>query len=270
VSLERLRFDALGADCELLVEGGPAARLADAAAWVGAQHIRLTRFDPRSELSHLNAHAGGWVNVSPILEELLRESLRAWTVSGGLVHVGVLAAVLATGYTRPLREGPTTAVLDAPPPPALPAMLEVRAGAARLAPGTGVDLGGIAKGWMADRLTEQMGPNSVANLGGDLFARGHGPDGAGWPIGFAGRTLFLSDRGVATSGVRGRSWGDGLHHLVDPRTGLPADSDVAEVSVVALSAAEAEVLAKTALLLGQEEGEAFLFGRSDAYRVLPV
>ena len=270
MSLERLRFEALGTSCELLAEGAPPARLADAAAWVGAQHIRLTRFDTGSELSYLNAHTGAWVGVSPILEALLTESLRAWTMSGGLVHAGVLAAVLATGYTRPLNEGPTTAALDAPPPPPLPQMLEVRPGAARLAPGTGVDLGGIAKGWMADRLTEQMGPNSVANLGGDLYARGRGPDGKGWPIGFAGRTLFLSDRGVATSGVRGRRWGFGLHHLVDPRTGRPADSDVAEVSVVARSGADAEILAKTALLLGREDGETLLFGRTDAYLVVPA
>ncbi len=253
-----------------MAQGAQPSRLADAAAWVGAQHIRLTRFDRGSELSHLNAHAGGWVGVSPILEALLTESLRAWSISGGLVHVGVLNAVLATGYTRPLREGPTTAVLESPPPPPLPAMLEVRPGAARLAPGTGVDLGGIAKGWMADRLTEQIGLNSVANLGGDLHARGEGLDGKGWPIGFAGRTLLLRDRGVATSGVRGRSWGDGLHHLVDPRTGRPTDSGVAEVSVVAATGADAEILAKTALILGREDCEMWLAGRTDAYHVVPA
>lgn len=248
----------------------PPSCLADAAAWVGAQHLRLTRFDRGSELSHLNAHAGGWVAVSPILEAVLTESLRAWTMSRGLVHVGVLAAVLATGYTRPFREGPTTARLDAPPPPPLPEMLELRPGAARLAPGGGIDLGGIAKGWMADRLTERIGPNSMVNLGGDLYARGAGPEGGGWPIGFAGKTLLLSDRGVATSGVRGRSWGEGLHHLVDPRTGRPVDSDVAEVSVVARTGADAEVIAKTALLLGLEEGETFLFGRTDAFLMVPA
>ena len=270
MSLERLRFEALGTTCELLGDGVPPARLADAAAWVGAQHIRLTRFARDSELSHLNSNAGAWVAISPILEALLGESLRAWHLSRGLVHVGVLAAVLATGYTRPLREGPTTAVLDAPPPPPLPEMLELRPGAARLAPATGIDLGGIAKGWMADRLTEQIGPNSVANLGGDLFARGTGPEGNGWPIGFAGKTLLLSDRGVATSGIAGRSWGEGLHHLVDPRTGLPAETDVKEVSVVAMSGLESEILAKTALLLGATDGEAFLFGRTDAYRLVPA
>lgn len=270
MSLERLRFEALGTSCELLSQGAAASRLADAAAWVGAQHIRLTRFDPGSELSHLNENSGRWVGVGAILEAVLQESLRAWSLSGGLVHVGVLAAVLATGYTRPFKEGPTTAVSDAPPPPPLPAMLELRPGAARLLPGTGIDLGGIAKGWMADRLTEQLGDNSVANLGGDLAIRGAGPEGRGWPIGFAGRTIFLSDRGVATSGVRGRTWGAGLHHLVDPRTGLPADSDVAEVSVVALTGVDAEIFAKTALLLGREAGETFLFGRSDAYRLVPA
>jgi len=250
-------FEALGSACSLFGVGVPAGRLAEGEAWVASLQERLTRFEPTSELSALNRAAGRWVEVGPELEALLREGLRAHQVSGGLVHVGVLGALLAAGYTRPLRQGPTPPTFAKPAPlPALPEMLEVRPGRARLRRGWGVDLGGLAKGWMADRLVERLGDNSLANLGGDLNARGPGPGGEGWPVGLGGVTLLLRDSGAATSGTRRRRWADGLHHLIDPRTGLPALSDLTEVSVVARTATDAEIWAKTALLLGAQAAPA--------------
>ena len=74
--------------------------------------------------------------------------------------------------------------------------------------------------------------------------------------------MLLHDLGAATSGTGGRRWGEGLHHLIDPRTGRPADTDLAEVSVLAPTGADAEVLAKTALLLGREAGARFLDPRA--------
>ena len=261
MSLESLSFPALGTTCHVFGLDCGAAPLANAAAWVGTLQLRLTRFDADSELSHLNSSAGPWVPVSSDLEALLREALRAHRVSGGLVHAGILNVLLAAGYTRTFRLGPTPSTLETAEfqgLPPLPEILEVSLGRARLRPGFGIDLGGIAKGWMADRLAEQIGENCLANLGGDLFARGGGPDGKGWPVGFGGTTVLLRDQGAATSGTRGRSWGDGLHHLIDPRTGRPSESNLAEVSVVAASAADAEVFAKTALLLGRASAGFFL------------
>lgn len=259
-ALDALRFEALGGQCELFA--AEPADLARVRRWVQAMHDRLTRFSPDSELSHFNASAGRWVDVSTDLEELLRESLAAHDMSGGLVHVGVLPALLAAGYTRDFAAGqtaPTGEVIVAPP---LPEMLEVAPGRARLASGTAIDLGGIAKGWLADRAVEQIGSNALANFAGDLRARGAGPDGDGWPVGFGSATVLLVDIGAATSGTGGRRWGERLHHLIDPRTGLPADTDLVEVSVLAPTGAEAEVLAKTALLLGQVAGARFLDKRS--------
>ncbi len=226
-------------------------------------HARLTRFDPTSELSRFNANAGRWVAVSEVLTALLREALRAFEVSGGLVHAGVLPAMLAIGYTRDFAEGPTA--LSAPAahrPRSLPEVLDVRTGEARLAPGAGIDLGGIAKGWLADRLAERLAENALVNLGGDLCARGGGPSGEGWPVGFGGKTVLLREAGAATSGTHARRWGEGLHHLIDPRTGLPSRTDLSEVSVIADRAADAEILAKTALLLGAARAHEFLLGRA--------
>jgi FAD:protein FMN transferase len=263
--VEAHHFDALGTRCGLFGVDVPRERLLAGEVWVRRMGARLTRFSPASELSTLNARAGRWTEISAELESLLRLALRAHELSGGLVNVSVLPAMRAIGYTRSLSEGPTVALLDAPRPlPALPAVLRVRPGEASLAPGAGLDLGGIAKGWLADRLTEALGPNSLANLGGDLHASGPGPDGLGWPVGFAGTSLMLLDQGAATSSVRLRSWGE-MHHLIDPRTGRPARTGIEEVSVVASGGFEAEVCAKTALLLGSELAPAYCAANAQAW-----
>jgi FAD:protein FMN transferase len=260
--MDELRLEALGTTCHVLGIGLERGALSRAASWIAERHDRLSRFLPASELSRFNAAAGTWAPVSHELEALLRTALWAHEHSGGLVHAGVLGSMLAIGYRRPLREGPSPSrARGAAPLPPLPEVLEVEAGRARLRRGFGVDLGGIAKGWMADRLASTLGPNCLVNLGGDLFARGPGPEGDGWPVGFAGITVLLHDQGAATSGVVRRRWlqdGEALHHLIDPRTGRPARSGVCQVSVVAGTATAAEVQAKAGLLLGPHQGAAYL------------
>ncbi len=257
MTIERRSFDALGGDCELYAVDLVPERLAWAEGWVHEMHQRLTRFTPTSELSRFNATAGRWTEVSPLLDALLRECLRAAELSVGLVNAAVLPALLAAGYTRTFVEGPT-AVTASVVPPTLREVLEVRAGSARLRRGAAIDLGGIAKGWLADRLAAELGPNVLVNLCGDLDARGGGETGDGWPVGMGGQTVLLRDMGAATSGTRKRSWGDGLHHLIDPRTGLPARTDLGEVSVLARSGADAEIFAKAALLLGSVRAPEYL------------
>jgi len=263
-------FEALGTTCSLFGAGLGPQSLERGEAWVRSLQARLTRFEPDSELSRLNAAAGAWFPVSDELEELLRESLRAWELSGGLVNVAVLPALRGIGYERPLRMGTPGGVEVAAPVALrpLPEVLEVAPGRARLEPGAGLDLGGLAKGWMADRLAERLGENALANLGGDLCARGAGPAGEGWPVDFAGVTVMLREQGAATSSTRKRAWQMGVqrvHHLIDPRTGAPAESDLTQVSVVASSAARAEVFAKAALLLGSAAATPYLAGRCQAW-----
>src|SRR5436305_14859753 len=154
-----LHFRAMGTTCSLFGDGD----LAEGERWVRSIAARITRFDESSELSRLNAVAA-WVDISPELEQLLRASLRAFEMSGGLVNVAVLPPMLAIGYTRPLAQGPTAARLDhAHPAPLLPDVLNVRRGRARLAPNLRIDLGGIAKGWMADRQAPPPGAHLLVN-----------------------------------------------------------------------------------------------------------
>jgi thiamine biosynthesis lipoprotein len=75
---------------------------------------------------------------------------------------------------------------------------------------------------------------------------------------------MLRDQGAATSSVRRRRWGQ-VHHLIDPRTGLPAKSGLEEVSVVASTGFDAEVIAKTALLLGPDLAPTYCAGHALAW-----
>jgi thiamine biosynthesis lipoprotein len=264
-ALESYHFEALGTSCSLFALGQPQSRLVEGEFWIRRLGSRLTRFSSDSELSRLNACAGSWMEISSEMQSVLEAALHGYEMSGGLVNAAVLPSMLAVGYTRPLAEGPASAFLGGVGPlRPLPEVLEVRDRTARVAIGSGVDLGGVAKGWMADRLCEWLGPNSVANLGGDLMAVGPGPRGEGWAVGVAGTTLMLRDQGAATSSVRRRRWGD-LHHLIDPRTGLPANTGLEEVSVVAASGFEAEVIAKSALLLGRDIAPIYCAGHAMAW-----
>jgi thiamine biosynthesis lipoprotein len=263
--MRRHRFTAFGGSrCEILVVGGDHADLSAAVAEVYAFETRLTRFDPRSELSLFNAAAGARVGVTPLLEELLRAALEAHALSDGMVNAAVLPAVIAAGYDRTIAEvrrrpaAPSPA--EAPPVPVLDEVLEVGEGWARLRPGAAVDLGGVGKGWLADRLAERL-ENAVVNLGGDLRALGDGPDGEGWTAGLCdGSTVRVRDAGIATSGRGGRRWAGG-HHLVDPRTGRPAPGGPEAVTVVGASALRAEVLAKVVALRGLAEGVPLVMAR---------
>jgi thiamine biosynthesis lipoprotein len=120
-----------------------------------------------------------------------------------------------------------------------------------LGAGVKLDLGGIGKGYAADRAAELLaaaGP-CLVNMGGDIAVRG-----GAWPIGVTAElTLELSGGGMATSGRDRRRWRRGdedLHHLIDPSTGRPAAGTPLRVTVVAESATAAEVAAKVAFLGG--------------------
>ena len=236
---------------------------------------RLTRFVRDSELARLNAGDGRYVPVSPLLYAMLEAALWAYEESDGLVNAAVLPALLASGYSRPFRQGLEQPV-DEPRGVMLPPLPEVlildpATRSAALAPGAALDLGGIAKGALADLLIDQLGDDAVCNLGGDLRVRGSGPDGDGWHIGLCdGSAVALREGAVCTSGTTRRRWGASMHHLIDPRTGLPASSDLAEVSVVTDSALRGEIYAKCGMLLGAEAGHAFLEDRGVHFVTVPA
>jgi FAD:protein FMN transferase len=259
----RHAFTAFGnARCEVIVCDGRDGDVSSLVADTYAFERRLTRFDPRSELSCFNADAGTRVRVSALLGELLRTCLDAYELTAGLVNAACLPALIDAGYDRSitrLRRHPAPRARSAPGAavPSLPAVLEVGDGWARLAPGCAIDLGGVGKGWLADTLCERF-DNAVVNLGGDIRVRGTGTGGAGWAVTLCdGRRVLVQDAGVATSGTSGRRWPGG-HHLIDPRTAAPAQTATGAVTVVAATALRAEILAKGAFLVEAAAAAAWL------------
>jgi thiamine biosynthesis lipoprotein len=119
-----------------------------------------------------------------------------------------------------------------------------------------IDLGGIGKGYAAERAAELLalaGP-CLVNAGGDIAIRG-----GSWPVGVEHITLQLDSGGLATSGRDRRRWQRGgreLHHLIDPATGEPSETDLLRVTVVAGDAVDAEVAAKSLFLAGSKRAAA--------------
>jgi thiamine biosynthesis lipoprotein len=275
---QSVRFRAMGTDVEVLVLGDPGAAEAAgalAAAAIEQLEARWSRFRPTSELCRLNAAAGAPVIVSPETLALVEHAVDAWHSTGGLYDPTILAALEAAGYDRSFesldrdadRDASDTPGPTAPAPGCAGVVLDRVVRAVRLPLGVTLDLGGIGKGYAADLVAaELMGVEAapwrgvLVNLGGDLRAMGAAPAPAGWVIEIddplaTGATglLALASGAVATSTRLRRAWardGRPLHHLIDPRTGVPAESGLASVTVVAGDAWRAEVLAKAAFVAG--------------------
>jgi thiamine biosynthesis lipoprotein len=257
------RFEAMGTACELLVdaEESPAARLALIAAEgeVLRLELLLSRFRPDSELSRLNR--AGRLQVGPELLELVGLALGARDRTGGRFDPTVLPALTAAGYDRSFEavaaDGQTAAGYAARCGGGV--RIDAATSTIELAAGVQLDLGGIAKGWAADRLCGRLdahGP-ALANLGGDIAASRPPASGA-WPVGVEAPsgafTLALERGGLATSGRDRRRWrrdGQERHHAIDPATGLPSLTDLVRVTAAAASGIDAEVCATALLLAGE-------------------
>jgi thiamine biosynthesis lipoprotein len=271
--VDTLTVRAMNGDVELLSPRSEARhRFGLAASWLRGFERRFSRFDPSSELSGLNARAGRPVAVSQAMLHLVELSLALARRSGGLFDPTILRSLEAAGYDRSF-ELIEAATLAPPQAPRAASWRDVSVDpAARtitLPPDVGIDLGGIGKGFAADRLAHLLGSPCLVNAGGDLYAAGEPQPGCPWLIGVADpfdaerdiAVLAVSDRGVATSSTRGRRWpcgGSLAHHLIDPRRSAPAESDAIQVTVIAPTAVEAEYHAKVALLLGARQGRDYL------------
>lgn len=250
--MERRTFRAMGTDIELLVDADGATDAVDAAE--GEFHrleALLSRFRDDSELSQLNRD--GSIDAGPDLLRVVELALAARERTSGRFDPTVHDAVVAAGYDRTFDELPSDRAGNLVP---VPAGGNVRIAGCRieLEPGVRIDLGGIGKGYAAERAAEPLataGP-CLVSAGGDIATRS-----GSWPVGVetdSGTiTLELSGGALATSGRDRRTWQRGgrvMHHLIDPRTGGPAASDIVRITVVARDAVDAEVLATSLFLAG--------------------
>lgn len=258
-----------------LDDDGPrgSALLAEVPALLARHEARASRFLPESELSLLNARAGRPVAVSDELFSDVAAALDAAEWTGGLVTPTVLGALERSGYDRSFDAGvaaPTPRSPARPVPDHRSVELDSARRRVRLPPHVRLDLAGTLKGRIADQLALRLGAHApcLVDAGGDIRVSGPRADGSAWAIGVADPSeaeralcqIGLPSGGVATSGRDYRRWKDGarwLHHLIDPRTGEPAQTDVLSATVVAHTAARADVAAKVVLLLGCDAGLAW-------------
>src|SRR4051812_49122226 len=198
--MEIIEFRAMG--CKMLAAiDGEAEKvrplLEQVPEWFERWEQALSRFRADSELSRLNSE-GYLAGASPTLVQVMTASLDAARQSGGLVNPGMLAVVEAAGYDRTfdildpdaapaLSPTPFLSFSFVPPRPDDWQKIEIQGCAVRLGDGTHVDLGGIAKGWAADRAVRRLsklGP-ALVDAGGDIATSGPLADGSRWPVGIA-------------------------------------------------------------------------------------
>lgn len=261
-------FRAMGCQVNLWLETDDEAALllADAAAQIAAIEACLSRFQPGSELSQLNASLNTWTPVSDVLFANLRAAKDGARLSGGLYNPLVLDALMRAGYDRSFEQVGADIIPSMAEPAADWTAIELDIDGQRARLPARIDLGGVAKGWTAQRIAEGLAPHgpSLVDIGGDMAASG-APEGEdGWRVTVVDPvaddaplvTIRLAHSAVVTSGTDFRRWGPSRsqHHLIDPRTGRPATTDVATVTIVHPHAATAEIFAKAVILLGSDAG----------------
>jgi FAD:protein FMN transferase len=263
-NVHETRVRAMGSDAHLMVVAPDAALLDGAVARIAELEQRWSRFIPTSEISELNRRAGHGVRVSADTVVLVRRAVEAWRLTGGGFDPTVLGAVIRAGYDRSFDQ------LEADVRPGVSSLrsgcadIVVDGSTVTLPAGVGFDPGGIGKGLAADIVVAELvaaGAVGVCiNLGGDLRVHGPAPEGKDWTVAIEHERaadpivlVALKNGAVATSTTLRRRWttdGRDQHHLIDPWTGEPSESDLTLVCVVAGEAWTAEVLAKAELLRG--------------------
>jgi FAD:protein FMN transferase len=284
--VEYAEFRAMNSDIVLAAEGEPESvhrGFAQAHELIAAYEERLTRFSETSELSELNRSGGKWFHASEDLFEIVKLANDLSGETDGLFDPTILDALENIGYDKSMDEIRVNGVTRNPVAVQRNAFdfgsigLNSPAHAIRLVHGMRIDLGGIAKSWIAERAAHRLAQFSDAcavNAGGDMFMVGLPTGERAWSVALEdprdpALTLAILKVGpgaVATSSVTRRVWRQGdsdRHHLINPRTGLPATTDWLSVTVIAPCAAVAEVFAKALLIAGSREAGGIAARRED-------
>jgi thiamine biosynthesis lipoprotein len=277
--METVQLRAMNTDILLAAEGKAAqlqAGFEKASGFIRTSESRFTRFSEDSELSALNRSSGKRFKASPDLFAVVALARRFFHLTRGLFDPSILPDLKRAGYDRSmdlLREqgpSPLLETLLANERSSFTEMdLDESDNTILLPPGMALDLGGIAKGWIAEQAAQILSGYSRAcavDAGGDMFLVGLPEGQAQWPVALEDplqpentlTTLKVAPGAIATSTITKRVWqqaGKNRHHIIDPRTGEPAVSDWISVTVIAPHVYEAEVFAKALLIGGPQEAE---------------
>jgi FAD:protein FMN transferase len=226
--------------------------------------LACSRFRDDSELTALNAGAGRPVHISPLLAEAIAVALRAARITDGIVDPTVGEALVLAGYDRDFASvTPAIGPLRAARVAGWRAVrFDPRLVRVTLPRGVSLDLGATAKALAADRAAAAAAAATNAgvlvSLGGDIAVAGPAPEG-GWTVGVGDdhrgapdQTITIRSGGLATSSTTVRRWGPGRHHIIDPRTGVPAAPHWRTASVAARSCVDANIASTAAVVLGPQ------------------
>jgi len=265
---------ALGGSLRVIVTRPVSLRTAKAAVdeVVAAMDRAASRFRDDSELSRLNASPERDVTVSPLLAQAIAAAMRAAELSGGAVDPTVGSAVRLAGYETDFAQVPADGDRIRLYAERIPGWRAVRLDRAsrtvRVPRGVEIDLGATAKALTSDLAAAAAskatgGAGVLVSLGGDIAVAGEAPAG-GWsiqtsddsatPIDDAEEAISITSGGIATSSTTVRRWTRGgvlLHHIIDPATGLPADTCWRTVSVVAATCVDANIASTAAIVMSR-------------------
>jgi thiamine biosynthesis lipoprotein len=271
--MEYLEFGAMNSNIVLAAEGTPermTAGFSAARRSIEAGEGRFSRFLADSELNQLNRAAGQWFCASPEMYEILKLAQDYFYQTGGLFDPSILPALKRAGYNRSMEEirlygvDRTPQTLKRADSSFGEVRFEPQACQIWMPQGMEIDLGGIAKGWLASKAAAILSGYCAAcavNAGGDMVLVGLPAEQDKWELALEDprdpdgtlAVLKVGPGAVATSSVMKRSWqqdGKRQHHLIDPRSGEPAVTDWLSVTVITPRATTAEVYAKVLLLAG--------------------
>ena len=226
----------------------------------------------KSEIAKVNAGAGNAVKVSEETAALVKTATRLSAQTGGLFDVSVYPLVRAWGFTTGKNYIPTDEELSKLRQRVDYRRIEVSNAQICLEEGMGIDLGGIAKGYaaqkIADRMKEMGVASAVISLGGNVQTLGSRPGAGAFVIGVQDPadtsklvgTLELKDQAAITSGAYQRYFEEGgvrYHHIIDPRTGRPAQSDLLSVTVICQDGTRGDALSTALYIMGEQEAIRF-------------
>ncbi len=249
----------------------------------------LSKTIPTSDIGRINAAAGQPVEVSDDTIYLLQRAIYYRELSDGLFDVTIKPTASLWDFNSKAAienavEPPSKAALTAALPHVGYHNIRISGNTVTLLdPDASIDLGGIAKGYIADRLKAyllgQGVESAIIDLGGNILTVGNKPDGSPFRIGVKRpfdtsgdiiTSVNITDQSVVTSGIYERCFtydGTLYHHVLSPSTGYPVENDLSSVSIIAASSVDCDALSTVCLLLGLEEGQKLIESLPDTEAV---
>lgn len=243
--------------------------------WTACKHYEglLSKTIDTSDVARINRANGQPVTVDPETWEILRRAKEISDATGHAFSITVAPLTAMWDFTGGTERMPDDETRLAALPLVDDDALVLGDGyTVTLPAGMEIDLGGIAKGYIADQaaaMVKDRAGGATLNFGGNVYAVGKKPDGSIFRVGVTDPeepsaalvALSVTDQSVVTSGIYERFFMVGdkrYHHILDPKDGLPAETDLASATIVSESSMTADAVATACIVLGSAEAEKLL------------